>query len=145
MLSYLWVMMDKDSFGVCVWTLLSLYQNIYDSFLSLWSQKPFREGCVTVAILQLRPGENIWPHTVFFPRTPASYERHSRCMRENTVRATWIWAVLLGRVSYGKALAALLHCLRCSYVFSPTGYLPKKIRGELETNMLYLKLCKDPC
>lgn len=146
MLSCTWVMMDKDSFGVCVWTSLPPYQNMYDGFLPPWSQKPFREGCVAVVVLQLRAGENmVWPHTMFFPRTSPSYELHSRCMGESMGRATWIWAVILGRVSYGNALVALLHHLRCSYICSPTGYLCKKIRGEQETNMLYLKLCKDPC
>lgn len=88
MLSCLRVVMDKTSFGVCIWTLLSLYQNVCDIFLSLWSPKSFREGYVTVAILQLRAWQNTWPHTMYFSRASVSYQLH-RDMRENTWGFKW--------------------------------------------------------
>lgn len=77
--------------------------------------------------------QGIYEHTLcFFPRISASYQLYSRGMRENMVRAPWIWAVRLGRMSHGNGLVMLLRHLRCSYILS-NSCLHKKIQGELET------------
>lgn len=125
-----------------------LCSRTYMTFFCFRDQRnPLREGWVALVILQLRAGQNMYDCILwgFFPQDFCFTLATQQCMGENTVRATWIWAVTLGRVSYGNALVALLPHLQCSYIFSLSRYLRKKVRGELETNTLYLKLCKDPC
>lgn len=64
---------------------------------------------------------------------PLLHTRHTVGVWEKT---QWV-PLEFGQTSCGRTLVVLLHCLRCSYIFSPTQYLCKNVWGELVTNILY--------